>query len=298
VTGSQAETLAAAAGYIATGWRVFVLSSSKKPVALCDWCRDRHVTPEQMEACRCLTCHGFHAATADPGRAAAMIARHPRGLLAIRTGAESGLAVLDVDAPAGLATMRALIRDGLMPRTVTQRTGGGGYHALYAHPGVRIPSIPGGAGDHVDVKGDGGYIVAAPSVHPRTGQAYRWLQPFSAPLTALPGAWPARLSPPLVPVTFPAGPIARPDAYGAAVLDRELARAAEAPEGHRADLLNRAAFNLFRHVAGGTLQDQAVESGLWQAAAANGLAGEEPGKVRATIASARRGGLRSPRVRC
>jgi Bifunctional DNA primase/polymerase, N-terminal len=299
VTGSrQAQTLAAASGYIATGWKVFVLSPSKKPVALCDFCRDRHVTPEQMEACGCLTCHGFYAATADPGCAFAMIARHPRGLLAIRTGAESGLAVLDVDAPAGLVTMRRLIRDGLMPRTVSQQTGGGGYHMLYRHPGGRIPSVPGGAGDHVDVKADGGYIVAWPSVHPDTRQPYRWLSPFDGPITALPEAWPARLSPPPAPVMLPPVPVGSPGAYAAAVLDGETSRAAAAVNGQRNHELNRAAFALFRHVAGGTLDEETVSGRLWQAAAVTGLAAEDPGSVRRTIASARRAGIRSPRSRC
>ena len=140
------ETLSAARGYISCGWPAFVLSSSKTPVANCDRCRAEHTTPAQMEACDCLTCHGFYSATRDLGHVAEMIRLHPRGLLAIRTGAPSGTVVVDVDAPHGIPTMRQLISDGMLPRTVVQRTGSEGYHLLYRHPGVRIPSGPARAG--------------------------------------------------------------------------------------------------------------------------------------------------------
>ena len=47
--------------------------------------------------CGHLTCHGFYAATTDPARVAAIVAAVPRGQLAVRTGAVSGLVVVDVD---------------------------------------------------------------------------------------------------------------------------------------------------------------------------------------------------------
>ena len=183
-------------GYISRGWPAFVLSSSKTPVANCDRCRAEHTTPAQMEACDCLTCHGFYSATRDLGHVAEMIRLHPRGLLAIRTGAPSGTVVVDVDAPHGLPTMRQLIRDGMLPRTVVQRTGSEGYHLLYRYPGVRIPSGAGKGGTGVDIKADGGYIVAAPSVHPRTHKRYRWIGSCNDDLTPLPQVWVDRLGSP------------------------------------------------------------------------------------------------------
>jgi hypothetical protein len=96
--------------------------------------------------------------------------------------------VIDVDAPHGLPTMRQLIADGLLPRTVVSRTGGGGYQMFYGHPGggVRILSGAGKGGLGVDSKADGGYVVVSPSVHPRTRKPYRWIGSFADGLTPLP----------------------------------------------------------------------------------------------------------------
>jgi hypothetical protein len=97
----------AAHQYAAHGWPVFVLTASKRPVALCraEACQDHRGDPRASEACQCLTCHGFYAATLDHDRIDAMFDRHPDGLVAIRTGRPSGLVVVDVDPPVGLRTM-------------------------------------------------------------------------------------------------------------------------------------------------------------------------------------------------
>ena len=189
---SQDARLAAGISYIARGWHVFVLSPSKTPVANCAPCRVGHTTPVQMDACACLCCHGFHAATADPGRLAQMFRLHPRGLLAVRSGAPSGTVVIDVDPP-GIGTMRILVRNGVLPRTLAAVTGRGGFHLVYAHPGGKIMSGAGKGGPGVDVKADGGYVVAPPSVHPATRCPYRWLGSPDGELTPLPAFWTQRL---------------------------------------------------------------------------------------------------------
>jgi hypothetical protein len=137
------------------GWPVFVLGRSKRPVANCPACRT--ATPGHDPArCECLTCHGFHAATLDPARLAAMLTAVPRGLLAIRTGTAAGLAVVDIDPRNGGQVDRAL-----MTPTAAVATGGGGWHLYYRHPGgPLLTALPGRAG--VDVKADGGYVVAPP----------------------------------------------------------------------------------------------------------------------------------------
>ena len=57
-----------------------------------------------------------------------------------------------------------------MAPTAAVATGGGGWHLYYRHPGgPLLAALPGRAG--VDVKADGGYVVAPPSVHPGTGRA-------------------------------------------------------------------------------------------------------------------------------
>ena len=92
--------------------------------------------------------------------------------IAIVTGAISGIIVVDVDHH-GLIDGAESLRDcGTMPETPTSRTGGGGTHYLLLHPGGkqanRAGVVPG-----VDLRGDGGYIIAPPSMH-ASGRAYTW----------------------------------------------------------------------------------------------------------------------------
>ncbi|GHJ47450.1 hypothetical protein Cs7R123_47920 [Catellatospora sp. TT07R-123] len=104
--------LAAALRYAANGWPVFMLGRSKRPVALCTGCETarQERKPHDPQSCGCLTCHGFYAASTDPDRIAAMMRAVPRGLLAIRTGAPSGLVVVDVDhRHGGMTTLRGLV---------------------------------------------------------------------------------------------------------------------------------------------------------------------------------------------
>ncbi len=97
----------------------------------------------------------------------------------IITGRVSGIFVIDVDeAPGkdGPETLRNLqiIHDDL-PITVTAKTGGGGRHFLFKHPGgdAWITTARNVLGPGVDVRGDGGFIVAAPSLH-ESNRLYLW----------------------------------------------------------------------------------------------------------------------------
>jgi putative DNA primase/helicase len=64
-------------------------------------------------------------------------------------------------------------RHGRPPPGPVSHTGGGGRHLLFAHPGRPVPSRAGALGPGLDVRGDGGYIVAPPSRH-RSGRRYKW----------------------------------------------------------------------------------------------------------------------------
>jgi hypothetical protein len=288
------EKLRAGLGYITRGWLVFVLSPSKTPVANCEPCKAAHATPEQMEACACLTCHGFHAATLDRERLAEMLRLHPRGLLAVRTGAASGVVVIDVDPP-GIATMRMLVSEGVLPRTLAAVTGRGGYHLAYGHPGGKIMSGAGKGGSGVDVKADGGYIVAAPSVHPVTRRPYRWLGSPGDELTPLPGFWVERLresTRPARPVQAVSIPARGRGDYAQAALRGELEDVLAAGEGTRNVSLHLAAWNLGQLVAVGMLPADRTEALLCQAGERIGLPAAE---VRRTVASGFRGAAQHPR---
>lgn len=85
----------------------------------------------------------------------------------IATGAASGIVVLDIDPRHGgegsLAALEA--EHGPLPPTWRFLTGGGGEHILFRHPGGTVKNSAGRIGPGIDVRGDGGYIVAPPSLH-------------------------------------------------------------------------------------------------------------------------------------
>jgi hypothetical protein len=95
--------------------------------------------------------------------------------IGIASGAVSRIVVLDADGPEGKASLFGL---GTSALTWLAETGGGGVHQFFRHPGtLHIPSRS-GVLPHLDVRADGGYIVAPPSVH-SSGSAYRWRTPPS-----------------------------------------------------------------------------------------------------------------------
>src|SRR3974390_3349009 len=116
---------------------------------------------------------GFHAATTNPET----IRRYWRITdrnIGIPTGSVSGVWILDVDGENGEATLRGLqARQGALPPTREVLTGGGGRHLWFKYTGP-IPSTADtriGAGVHT--RGDGGYVIAPPSVH-ANGALYAW----------------------------------------------------------------------------------------------------------------------------
>ena len=89
------------------------------------------------------------------------------------TGAVSDLFVLDFDGEPGQDLLARLEREhGALPVTLGALTPGGGLHLLCRHPGrpgaSRKHALPG-----LDIRGDGGFIVAHPSMH-RLGRRYEW----------------------------------------------------------------------------------------------------------------------------
>ena len=114
---------------------------------------------------------GLTNATTDVAVVADWWRRWPTANIGIRTGAASGYVVLDVDVPAGL---RSLKQHG-EPTTAAVLTGSGGYHHWFKYPGRDVRNSAGRLGEGLDVRGDGGYVVAPPSVH-ASGRSYKWLR--------------------------------------------------------------------------------------------------------------------------
>ena len=123
------------------------------------------------------TAHGVRDASTDLATIRRWWKTWPRANIGVATGAPSGFFTFDVDPRhGGEDSLESLIaKHGPLPDTRQQLTGGGGKHILFRHPGVPVPNMNGGSGfaPGVDLKGDGGYIVAAPSLH-ISGETYQW----------------------------------------------------------------------------------------------------------------------------
>lgn len=93
----------------------------------------------------------------------------------------------------GEESLRALeAQHGSLPETVMQMTGGGGYQRFYRHPGGVIKTSASLLGVGVDIRGDGGYVLVPPSVHPHISRQYAWElshHPEETALVDLPSAW-------------------------------------------------------------------------------------------------------------
>lgn len=114
-----------------------------------------------------LTVHGVKEAAKDPAVIRALWRAHPDANVAIATGAISGIVVLDIDPRHGgddtLAALEA--QYGKLPDTPTVLTGGGGIHFYFRHPGGVAPNSASRVGQGIDVRSDGGYVIAPRSVH-------------------------------------------------------------------------------------------------------------------------------------
>jgi hypothetical protein len=109
----------------------------------------------------------------------------PDANVGIVCGEISGLAVADFDAR-HKSDVNAFLKDNPTARVV--RTGSGGWHLYYQHPGRRVPNQVSREGGY-DVRGDGGFVVAPPSRH-ANGRRYEWTEqgkigPYPADLTQL-----------------------------------------------------------------------------------------------------------------
>lgn len=142
-----------------------------------------HITEVGVCSCGKLDCEdagkhprikrGFLAAALDADPLRQWWTQWPEANIGIPTGEASGFDVLDVDPRHGgeesLAELEA--KQGRLPATIEAISGGGGRHVLFKHrEGVRNATgfLPG-----LDVRGEGGYVLVAPSNH-HSGRQYAW----------------------------------------------------------------------------------------------------------------------------
>ena len=107
----------------------------------------------------------------------------------VATGDASGFFVLDIDTKGGGhdTLINLMGRHGELPETWVVETGSGGLHLFFRMPdGIDVRNSAGAVGPGVDVRGNGGYVVAPPSLH-ASGRRYRWENhPKETPLADAP----------------------------------------------------------------------------------------------------------------
>ncbi|MHC4278097.1 MAG: bifunctional DNA primase/polymerase [Planctomycetota bacterium] len=106
----------------------------------------------------------------------------PDANIGVVTGKVSGLVVVDVDGEHGLETAKRLN----LPKGPTVKTGKG-YHRYFCYPSngdIRNFQCRAGL-NGIDLRANGGYVVAPPSIH-KSGKEYQWITPLNGALPHLP----------------------------------------------------------------------------------------------------------------
>ena len=172
MTKVSTEQLQTALAYASFGWAVFPVHSIRKGKCTCG--RPACKSPGKHP----LTKHGFKDATTDPAIVAAWWQKHPWANIAIATGEVSGrLMVIDLDCKPdqgidGEEAWREIAQE--IPDTIEVLTGGGGRHLYFIYPdNVDLKSGTNVLGEGIDLRADGGYVLAPPSLH-ISGRRYEW----------------------------------------------------------------------------------------------------------------------------
>lgn len=120
--------------------------------------------------------NGFHDAVKDEASIRTLWGTRTNLNLGIATGDVSGFWVLDIDPDKGGKESLDEIENkyGSLPSTLKSKTGGGGSHLCFKIPkGISINCSIGKIGKGIDIRANGGYIAAPPSIHPN-GTQYSW----------------------------------------------------------------------------------------------------------------------------
>ncbi len=154
----EMNCMKAAQEYVKMGFSIIPVTHDKRP-AVHEWktFQSRHALPSEIEEWW----------TKWPGCGVGII-----------TGTISGLVVVDIDSPEAankIADMKAQDFSygiGEPPTVIT----GKGFHLYYRYPtGVGVVGNSVNKELGLDIRGEGGYVVAPPSTHP-SGRQYRWVK--------------------------------------------------------------------------------------------------------------------------
>lgn len=289
---------------------------------------------------------GLHRASRDEAQIAAWWRKWPRAQIGLNAGA-SGLLLIDFDPRVDRLVHEEIDEDtgeiaerieekvwtvdllkaalmvqmgGPLPETLTSHTPSGGEHKFFLMPEGDPIGNRGNLPTHIDVRGQGGYVIVPPSE--RIGDldeggkkgpgGYTWLWgDWSDPASIAPA--PAELvrilrekKKPEAPAQPAAQAAARPRPnvagdvdedvrrYARAALDGECDAISRAPSGRRNAQLNESAFKVASLVAAGAL-NEAFARGCVEAAARSNPGHDDDGQLLATIGSGWSAGIEQPR---
>ncbi|GHV30821.1 hypothetical protein FACS1894167_12260 [Synergistales bacterium] len=224
---TPAELLSFAELYISKGFAIFPLPAGRKSPSMLMWpdraAKDISVVRGWLKDG--YSNKGYTKKDGSPGSDK----RQYVGGWGILTGAASGLFVLDVDTKDGkqgalsLATIEK--EHGSLPITPMQTTGSGGLHYFFrSYEGCK--NSAGVAGVDLDTRGDGGFIVGSPSIHPDTKKPYAWTVGLDVPIADTPEWLIEKLK------------------TAKAAAKKQDARKKKIPRGKRNDSLNKIGFKL------------------------------------------------------
>src|SRR5215470_16253752 len=247
------KTLVAALAYAAHGWAVFPVPPGTKR---------SYKSAEHSDG-------RAWGMTREAAEIRADFTRWSNAGIGIPTGAINGIVVIDADTIAGhgvdgIAALGQLqAKHGPLPDTLQALTASGSLHNYLKHPGagIKIKCSNSELGPGIDVKGDGGMVIAPPTA------GRRWLN--SNPIASMPD-WLVELTrepPPKrlsirerATAAVNAHRLARmfqsggAGAYAAAALADEIDSLSRAPATTRNNALNKSAFSLGQLVYAGLLQ--------------------------------------------
>lgn len=288
--------LDAALAYAAKGWPVFPCRPASSEEL------DKNGKPRWKYSAP-LIAKGLNAASSDAAQIRRWWKRWPDAMIGLPLGGPTGLFAIDfdprIDEETGeyfeLAALKEATETQIgvpLPQSITAMTPSGGVHLFFRQPDDGGPAIrnKGSLPLHVDVRGEGGYVIAAPSV--RFDGVYRWIRggpddvAADAPaelIAALREGKPAAGKKESGRATRRAGERQAPagdvdDAhrrYGLNLLSKLTDELARTHEGARGETLNRVAFALGGAVGAGILSRVVVEHELAAAADRCGLVAKD-----------------------
>jgi P4 family phage/plasmid primase-like protien len=211
------------------------------------------------------TSNGFKNASIDPAQIRAWWAQWPDAMIGMPTGRASGFWVLDIDAPKaegeknGFVSYKSLtcFNNPTPADHANQTTPSGGQHIFFKYTTPIRNSVE-KIGPKIDVRGDGGYVIMAPSVIHGVGQ-YTSAEGFLDDVPEAPDWLIALATDDKKPKKdsdgylrhLPPGGAGAVSMYGLKALKEECANLATTPFGQQNETLNTVSFRIGQLVGGG-----------------------------------------------